>query len=398
MDDPYASSSLQGDDSTYNYSGLRWPHVEAGLQRSIERRFFEEDATIHFERLQELPFWTPLHLRWDRLRVRSIVRKAVALAKVARRPLSATELDAISEHANASVRKLVWTCPISVALAGVWAFNGRNTYKFPFYRPKMTRFNPFYFPIASMPHIKGIRASMVWHGVRAMAYLPITALLSLIVMNSVGETSFQVRVLRDSRLGALGQAVRSNAKSHVAQDQQIRVGSQPVGNGAARSAGLPGSASDTANGATRTWGASPSSQSQWGPAAAQAQSSNKSDWDSDPFEDDGSPISPSVRRAEAMQRGGSAWDRLRQQSQSKSQADSSDFAQGDSSGQETGWGRLRQDAAPNTREGSRGSENFAYSRQDEERESKNYEKEQAQKEFDALLESERRGESSNRRR
>lgn len=421
VDDPYSSSSFQDDNSNYNYARLQWPYVEVAGQRKIESIFFEKGATIHFEKLRGLPSWTLLYDRSDRTRVASILYNVVSTAQAAQRQLTAAEIDALSEHADASARKLVWVAPMTIVSSAAFIFKGMKTYKFPFYQPKMEKFNPFYFPTASKPLIKGAPASIAWHCVRSMVYVPLLWSASFVFMTSIASTSFQAHILRDSRLGNVMAAIQSNAKAHVSQNQQMRAGSKPVprtfqpprddapqGYGAGGSTDVSGSASDKYSGATGTWGASPSRQSQWGPpaaqTAAQTQSPKDPSWDSDPFEDDASPIAPSVRRAEAEQQqqqqqrsnGGSAWARLRQQSQS--QTDSSNFSRGDSSGQERGWGRLRQDAAPNTKEGSRGTESFAYSRQDEEREGKNYEKEQAQKEFDALLESERRGETSNRRR
>jgi hypothetical protein len=130
--------------------------------------------------------------------------------------------------------------------------------------------------------------------------------------------------------------------------------------------------------------------------------------ESDLFDDndDASPVSAVARRAEREQSSRSqaqaeaqmpwrtsSWDRVRQQAKS----DASPFSRGDRSNQDTVWGRLQQDAASTERDRERTppSQNYSYS---EAEEAKDYAKSQAQKDFDAMLEAERKGESDNGKR
>jgi hypothetical protein len=104
-------------------------------------------------------------------------------------------------------------------------------------------------------------------------------------------------------------------------------------------------------------------------------------WDNqDDVLDDASPMAPSQRSKtagyEAPPTSGSAWDRLRKQARSgQGSAPQESKPQGDSA-----WAAARQGP----------KEEFTYDKAEEE---KNLAKEQAQKEFDAMLERERRGET-----
>ena len=441
-DDPYATTfgddgSNGGGDNGDNAYMRPWPHVPPHLQTLVERKHFEKGATIHFDRLRGLQFWAPLFAMPDNLRVFSIIRKVITASEAAGRPLAAGEIDAISELADDAFRKVAWANPVTLITASAAAFHGRRTFKFPFYQPKMQKFNPYFFPRESLPLLRGNNAVVTWHILRCGAYVPLTLIASFFFFSSISDTSYQAHFLRDGRLSGLIDTIRQKriaegvehgraaARRRIQAQQhgyEAGHGSQSgwgnshapppasrLGDSGAPQHGYGTTASERSGGATGTWGASPPTPQQQGSSGSQSP-----DWSSDPFEDDGSPVAPSARRAEAaqqqqqqqQQQRGSTWARLRQQAQSDSK--NPNFARGDSSGQEQGWAQRRQDSAPNAREGPRDgssgggggstSDGHTYSRQDEERESKNYEKEQAQKEFDALIENERRGENTGRRR
>lgn len=139
------------------------------------------------------------------------------------------------------------------------------------------------------------------------------------------------------------------------------------------------------------------------PAEETTKQERSSAWgDSELFEgDDSSPVSPAARRADQAytsvrtraqtqrEPGASSWDRVRQQAKS----DMSPFAKGDRSSQDTTWSRIQQETAARDRDRERTppSDNYSYNEADE---SKEYAKSQAQKDFDAMLEAERKGEAS----
>lgn len=93
--------------------------------------------------------------------------------------------------------------------------------------------------------------------------------------------------------------------------------------------------------------------------------------------DDASPVAPSEQTnyspQNSGQQGGSAWDRIRGQAQA-------------ARGQPGSWAKKRQDEM--TSRGAQDGSSYNYSTADEE---KAYAKDQAQKEFDEMLERERRG-------
>ena len=108
--------------------------------------------------------------------------------------------------------------------------------------------------------------------------------------------------------------------------------------------------------------------------------------ESDPF-DDASPVAPSERQYGARQTsyGGSAWDRIR--NQAKPQGDAQRPAPTSS------WAQRREEEQ--TSRGAQDGSSYNYAQSDED---KAYAKSQAQKEFDEMIERERRGESDGRRR
>ncbi|OTA61574.1 hypothetical protein K449DRAFT_64689 [Hypoxylon sp. EC38] len=411
-----------------------WPYVDRFQQAQIEKRFFEEGATIHFERLPTLQFWAPLFLIRDSLRVAFITSKVVGSSKLSGRRLTAEEIDATSEAAAISCRYFSWIQPTSVAVTSAITLSTRRTFSFPFYRPKPGKFNPFVFPMKRVPILTGIRAVYAWHAFRFLCYYPPVLIGSILFFSSVSETSYDARLFRDPRLKGMMADIRRNARlrqqrnvpqspgagvPHPSKEtpsvppfprdqypsQSESQGTEDYGrdtytsqseNGFAEPATSP-SRSTTVT-PRSSW--SRNSQSQAPPSKPQDVRHPESDWrnpdyDSDLFDDDdASPVSAASRRAEAQQarqaQSGSAWDRIRRQSQSGN----TQWAQGDSSGQERGWRQLRQDKTQNPREAQPKTESFAYTKQEEDKENRTYEKEQAQKEFDALLEAERRGGSS----
>ncbi|KAI8628440.1 hypothetical protein F5Y19DRAFT_139552 [Xylariaceae sp. FL1651] len=407
-----------------------WPYVDAFTQARLERKFLVEGATINFDTLPKMQSWASWFGITDNVRVMSVLRRVSSHSNVAQRPLTSLEANAIGEHAATTIRYFSWSAPLSVVLAAAAAWKGRRTFRFPLYTPKMKKFDPFSFPTRGAPLLSGKWAAAMWHIVRLAAYKPLVLIPTALFFGSIYDQSFQSRMLRDPRLTGLIGDIRRNAKHNTAMAQQRhrQVGT-PTPSGVAR----PQSSQHPTDGAyqdpmrqdygSTDYTSQPGgtyeksgldaetfqpSQSDW-PRSASAQSasrrpsesassgfsSSRESDNSDLFDDDeGSPVAPSAREAESEQRplasSGSAWDRIRQQARS----DKSTWAKGDSSGQERGWAQLRQDKTQTPREVAPKTDGFSYSHGDEEREKRNYEKEQAQKEFDALVEAERRGEGS----
>ncbi|KAI1141720.1 hypothetical protein F5Y05DRAFT_271734 [Hypoxylon sp. FL0543] len=415
-----------------------WPRVDRLKQAQIERRFFEDGATIHYERLPTLQSWTPLFLISDSLRVAYVTTKVVGCAKLAARRLTAEEVDGASEAAAISCRYLPWIQPVSMIAASLISWRTRRSFGFAFYRPKPGKIDPTVFPMRRAPIFTGRRAYYAWHAARFLTYFPPVWFGSLLFFSSLAETSYEARLLRDPRLRNIMTNAKRNARhfggqhgnlpqspgaatSHPSREthstpsfprgqfpsQSGSQSTQDYGHDTYTSQAEDGFTEPATRGNTSTTASVPQSsysrnaQPQVPPSKSQGarypeSDPRNADYDADLFDgdDDASPVSAAARRAEAQQardaQSGSAWDRIRRQSQS----DNSQWAKGDSSGQERGWAQLRQDKAQNAREWQPKTESFAYTKEEEDRETRKYEREQAQKDFDALLEAERRGDSN----
>ncbi|KAI1777196.1 hypothetical protein F4818DRAFT_409508 [Hypoxylon cercidicola] len=388
-----------GDSSSFGQitTNPRWPNITAADQTAIERHLFEEGATIHFERL-------PIHSGGIITGVPSavfIIAKVVRMSRAASRPLTASEIDATSEAAAISVRYLSWMHPFTLATTLLCTWYTRKSFSFAFYRPKA--FNPLVFPMKRAPILRGTRAVRAWHTVRTLSYLPLFWLFYGIFFSSLTDTTFRARTMRDPRLERILQEIKMNTLGNTPGRMPQRKFPVPGGigtpdgrypsNSGNRSTEDDGREPYTSQPENAFSKSSPAARPTWTRnAQSQAPPSQPRDDVSDLFEDDdGSPVSASAQQARNPQ-GSTAWDRLRQQARSGS----AQWTQGDSSGQERGWAQLRQDKTKDIKEVQRNTEGFAYTKEDEEREQKKYEKDQAQKEFDALLEAERRGGSGRR--
>ncbi|OTB01899.1 hypothetical protein M426DRAFT_323120 [Hypoxylon sp. CI-4A] len=434
-------SSFDDFSSTDQTNNPTWPIIGRFQQTQIENKYFEKGATIHFEKLPTLQSWAPLFFISDKFRIVFVTTKVVQASKRANRRLKEDEIAATSEAAANSARYFPYTNALSAAVTFAIAWSTRKSFKFPFYQPKPPKFDPSVFPMKRMPFLKGRNASYAWHGARFLCYFPLVGFGSVFFFSSLAETTFEARLLGDPRLRGMMGDIRQNMRDHRSQLEQQRGIKQRQGQtipqSSQRSQGIQSAPydqypSDSVNQSTQGYGGDafarqsentfdrpavgsnesvPTStpKSRWSRnTPPQATSPNKPqdtqypetgpqkvEDDSDLFDDDdASPVPASLRKEEAQAaqnaQGGSSWDRIRQQSQSSA----SKWTRGDSSGQERGWAQLRQDKTRSPRDAQPKTEGFAYSQQDEEKETRKYEKEQAQKEFDALLESERRGGSS----
>ncbi|KAI0888077.1 uncharacterized protein GGS22DRAFT_155045 [Annulohypoxylon maeteangense] len=398
-----------------------WPMHEGNptllrQQGLVERIFFEDDTTINFDQIPALQSWAPLVGHNEFSRVNHVVASLMQASKLAKRPLTAEEVRLTSDFAASAFRWHPWVSLASISTALGFTWFGRHKFRFPFYTPRPgSAFNPTVFPTKSLPLMRGPVASLAWHSLRFGLYYAICSFGFVPLGGSLANMSFEAHVFREPRLKGLQNDIKNNVMAMRASAMNSQQGSNvriefPRGQ----------DASNPDNQAQPDYGRSYNEVSEngfgeraSGPSSVTSSPTPQPSWsqntpapvspntqgtrppnpapryvdDSDPFDDDdGSPIPASVRRIEAQRtqstQGGSAWDRIRQQSQSTN-----------SSGQGGGWAQLRQDKAPNSQSRTEG---FAYTKQDEDKEKRNYEKEQAQKEFDALLDSERRGGSSRR--
>ncbi|KXX81551.1 hypothetical protein MMYC01_202722 [Madurella mycetomatis] len=332
-----------------------------------------------FGALPQAPFW------FGEERQKNIVAKVLAMhAAALQRPLTTDEADALAYHRSRSCKLLAWRSPVLLMSTAYFVYRGRASFKFPFYTPKPASFNPYCFPSRTRPFVTGPMAHAIWHAVRFGAYGTLLGLVVTPLFISYAETSYVVHILNDPRL----KSIRDHARQQQQQQQQQQQGNQAR----SRASGPPRRASTDED--TSTDEATPSSQSyvleqqqpqprhqplQWTERPPKTPTTPQDD-DSFLF-DNASPVAPSARQQHQSSStqlpagggggggGGSAWDRLRQRAKS---------------GQDV-W-----EQAGQSREDSRNQrlDQHAYDQSDRE---KTRAKEQAQKEFDAMLERERRG-------
>ncbi|KAI1166751.1 hypothetical protein F5B18DRAFT_30376 [Nemania serpens] len=399
-----------------------WPHVSPESQRRFEQTFLADGETINFDAIPKLPF---LLRHSAATRMRWVLREVAVHSEQVQRPLTGAEANAVSEHSAYSFRYAVLSLPVAVSIAMATTFAGKRTFKFPLYQPKMKRFDPFSFPTKRMPLLKGRMAAGVWHGIRLMTYCYAFLVPTSMVFVSIANTSFREHVKRDPRLISLIEEARRKNRIRLREEQLKRragirnpAGTVPqnpqqMDDGAyqdkptseayghtdyasqpSRDFERPSTAAETSKTTQPSWARSTSTQSPPPRTQNDAPPSydSRQDDDSNPFDDDdddddddASPVASSARRAGSgtgpSSSSGSSWERMRQQARSGTP----DWEKGDSSSQGQGWARLRQDKTRNPKDSTPKTDSYSYSGRDEERERRKYEKEQAQKEFDALI-------------
>jgi hypothetical protein len=438
-----------------------WPMAHPQKQAALEAKFFEDGATIHFDKIAPLSRWATTLSGLSMLeRTQFVGGHVIKLAHVVQRKLTQPEIDALSEAAAQNYRRLGWSMPLAIGLTSAAVYHGWETFRFPFYTPKATWFHPQSFPSKRQAYLKGRNATFAWHLLRSFAYYPLMKISTTLFITSIATASLRANILTDQRLREVKDALSNFDRKQVRErmnlpepgsqrqqqqqqqmgqsDQERRddtyrsVGLPPPSNGDIEAANqrrrpfqpartAPSSATDSPNQETPVdWGTGDSQQTDsnqfqsqqatsiptparrpsWGgakPPQEQPDQPQQTDtWgDSDLFDDDASPVSSSARQVERKQtgsqtraQGASSWDRIRQQANS----DASPFARGDRSKQDTAWGNIRQDSAQTTRDrpGQPNKESYSYS---EAEAIKDYAKSQAQKEFDEMLEAERKGTS-----
>lgn len=363
---------------------------------------------IKFEELPQLPFWAPLMgstYAAYKLEIADVVVNTSALLG---RGLTPEERDIIAYLSAKRVVTQSYEPPISLAAAIYMERRGRPTSKFPFYTPKATSFDPSFFPSKRAPMLQGTTALIAWNATRFGCYAFVAHFLGGIFFRSYATSVQTAAMFSDPRLADLrrtfaerrrgratgGQGGQAAQSWQLPEDPSMRDAETPYGDVSYAEESAPATAT-TETTADRTYddvsprrsptapypgtrGSYPPSRQQ--PAPVQSTPSSDEFNDSGLFDDDASPVAPAVRTASAgSSSSGSAWERLRQQ------ASSSPAAQG--SGSDTGASR--------SRTWGQKAEQYTYSQQDADKASA---KDQAQREFDAMLEKERQGESDNQRR
>lgn len=358
--------------------------IDEKRQRALQnRQQFEPIVREQIQRLfqdYESPFYARLR-GFGRTQTLALAESTVSsLAAANGRRFSDTETQALTEHFVSSIHTmLVWKWTMT-GLAVYMTYRGRKTWRFPFFKPKMDgRLNP----VTGGPQVK-----IMWHSARFAAYYGAIWVFGEPVFQGANFMRYRAAMEQDPRLTALMRDGKARAQEIY---DQATPGSQHGASGDQDGdAWRSESQQDrpTQQDMSDTSSIPAQAQSGWN-TYRQSQPSQppppRDSWDgpSDDI-DDASPVSSAGQPQGNYS--GSAWDRVRQQSQYQPRRTPQQGQQTWESPQSTsGWGSTDDDASPQYR-GPR--DNYSFSGADAE---KDLAKSQAQKDFDEMLDRERRG-------
>ncbi|KAH6678610.1 hypothetical protein B0J14DRAFT_615307 [Halenospora varia] len=291
---------------------------------------------------------------------------------VLKRPVNQAEVDAFSFWTARQVSIISYGTPIGVA-GGLWrTYSTRASMRIPFFQPKVETTNFEIFPHPKMAIARGSRAILAWHIMRGVAYSSMGIILGQIFFGSYSMSVTAVGEMGDPRLKEFTDALRKQAQQNrgALPQPRSRIPSPPPKQSEVDDASPTGGMymSEEATQPVEE------PQTQWSapappnPRTTQMQPlEQESRGQAFDYFDDDSPTSGQGMAADTSSRpqaaSGSAWDPPAQAA-----------TQG-------GWQARRNQQS--------GDNSFSFSKGEEE---KNYAKEEAQKEFDARVERERKGE------
>ncbi|KAG8426279.1 hypothetical protein J3459_008275 [Metarhizium acridum] len=344
-------------------------HYQPQIHEQIQRLFSDYEA----------PFYARMR-GFGRTQTLALAESTVlGLAAGTDRNLSDTETQALTEHFLSSVHNmLAWKWAMT-GLAGYMTYRGRQTMRFPFFKPVIAggRFNPA---------TGGPQVRIMWHTARFAAYYGAFWLIGEPIFQGANFLRQSYSMDKDPRLASL---LRDGKKQTGEVLGAVQDSNSPQYGDAWRPESQQEYSSQISDGYQRPSQPTQAQEQQTWTSHRRPEPAQQSSgaWDATDDIDDASPIAPSSRsQAEGAQYyGGSAWDRVRQQAQYSPRQTRRDQKSWEApQGTNNGWGSDA-DVSPQYR-GPR--DDYSYSSTDEE---KSTAKMQAQREFDALLERERRG-------
>ncbi|KAL9080383.1 MAG: hypothetical protein Q9157_000839 [Trypethelium eluteriae] len=317
----------------------------------------------------------------------SLEKSLVRFSKEIRRPLSRDEAAAICELECKSLRTTSYGMPIFTALGAARCYQTAATFRFPLYQPNPAAFQPeSFFGI-----VRGSAARICWHALRAGFYCSVGGLAGTFFIvapyaASVASATFIVdprlrqfnKDILQARKDKRDEIIRMTGAQKTAAPQQDQAQYPSMGGGGTRrdqDDDMSPTASDysfSGDGYSATdTGTMSDSQSR----ANEEQRSYQSQSFDSPSSDSSTSNNSTA--------GGSAWDRIRAQAASNNPPSGSQ--------REATWSKVRGNGNKATRDNrttSDSSDSFSFSNAEEDRA---LAKSEAQKEFDARIERERRG-------
>ncbi|TEY36875.1 hypothetical protein BOTCAL_0540g00030 [Botryotinia calthae] len=330
-----------------------------------------------------LPLFGPLFGFNDAFLTKIINARIQNTSKITKRPLRQEEIDALAFH-TAKILRINSFAPVAGLSAGIYrAVQTAPTFRFPFYQPNLEVFNSSVFPHAKMPYIKGPPALIAWHAFRGLCYAYIGTTVSKLLFGGYAASVGAVGQMGDTRLKDI---VKATSEEVARQQKNL-----PSPAGIPRPPMKPGQGQPQPQ-TRNTQGyddASPTGDPHWPqrqpvPAQTPAQEEEK------PFDlfDDASPTNGQGMDTEpttpqSSRQTGSAWDRIR-----RGEKPTSNSTTTSSQPPRSGWATVQTNTSKASSDGTSSADSFAFSKTEEER---NLAQVEAQKEFDARVEKERRG-------
>jgi hypothetical protein len=325
--------------------------------------------------------------------------------EILKRPPTQEEVEAIAYHTAKQISIYSYAAPAGV-LAGAWRANATQaTFRFPFWQPNLEKFNPQVFPYERMALGRGNRAVLLWHATRYALYGYAGMFVSKLLFGSYSMSVAAVGEMTDPRLKAVQEATKqlaSQRRGGLPGPKMSGTAGSPQGGGAGQRRAPPvddasptsGMFDDESNGFENdAYSANEGSQRQEKPQPIRLPQRpstppvpiQQTQSGTDPFYSfdnasatggqDGSIDSSSPQ----PKRHSSAWDQIRQSTGRGAAGGQTDPGQAQE--QPRGWAGVREQAQ-NT------NSDFSFSKRDEER---NLAKNEAQQDFDARVERERKG-------
>ena len=375
-------------------------------QAATERKDYEPLIHNQIER-QFREYSPPLYASvvgfkrdWNLLVAQS---RITGFAATLQRDFTDDETKALAEHTLKLIHFNAGTKWASLGLAGYMTYRGRHTWQFPFYKPKFNgKLNPNEATsLFSSKKVRGFYPNLIWHTMRFTAYTAVVMLMVEPLFRGVNQILKEQEMANDPRLqqfkrdvdarvkqvmtnGPMGGQVRERPEQQAQDDPNVetrdtgRIGAWNPAQEDRNAHVFDEQSQETLPVSQPSWArASPSSS--WNhsgePTPAQ-QSSRDENWSVLDDDDDASPVATPRRSqpSNSTTSGGSAWDRLRRQGQTTQRQPTAETP--------GSWGSQSEQSWPQTQDGWGGS---VYDQD------KAVAKEQAQAEFDRMLEKERKG-------
>jgi hypothetical protein len=162
---------------------------------------------------QPFPVLGPMFGYNSQLLSKLVQKRIDAAAKMLERPTTEDEATAIAYWTAKQIAVTSWGAPLGIA-AGTWrAYQTAGTFRFPFYKPEPHTFRALAWPSARAALLSGPTAVAAWHATRLLAYGFVGSFIGRILLTSYGMSVSTVGEITDPRLKNYVETVRRVAQS-----------------------------------------------------------------------------------------------------------------------------------------------------------------------------------------